>query len=48
MGRDEDDDRLEEQDAVEEDVTETDEEVGPLPPPTVETTLGFEGGIEGL
>ncbi len=50
MGHDEQDDQIEEQDAVDEDPPEQEDpdEEFPLPPPTVETTLGFEGSIEGL
>jgi hypothetical protein len=49
MGRDEDADEVDEQqDALDEDMTDVDEEGRPLPPPDVETTLGFEGSIEGL
>lgn len=50
MGHDEDDREIEEQAAVAEDPpeSEVEDEGGPIPPPTVETTLGFEGSIEGL
>ena len=52
MGRDEEDEQIEEQDAVDEGPPDgedpDEEEARPSPPPTVETTLGFEGSIEGL